>query len=111
MPTLAPAVNLTCYPRLNAKLDYNLDMKDLPATRLWFPSGAQPDAEDFLSHRYACPFTCLWNAVEDVGATIRQNNRPTGHIAWIKWGAAILDERHILIHYNHSVDRLRDPKS
>lgn len=80
-------------------------MDNSPATRLWFPSGKIPNPKDFEGNTNACDFSCLWDAVENAGEAIRQNNGLADHNAWVRQGAIILDEHNILTRYDHSLGR------
>jgi hypothetical protein len=81
------------------------NMTDMSATRLWFPSGKSPQDSDFAGNSMACEFWSLWDAVEDVGDAISKGNRRNGHDPWIKCGAFLLEENHILSRYRNSIGR------
>jgi hypothetical protein len=83
-------------------------MNDTPGTRLWFPSGKSPEDSDFVDNPMACEFWSLWQAIEDAGDAIVSGNRPNGHDPWIKSGAILLDENHILFRYRNRIGRPRD---
>jgi hypothetical protein len=80
------------------------ELRDLPATRIWFTSGNIPQDSDFVGPM-VCEFTSLWDAVEDVGDAILKENRPAGLDPWIKCGPALLNENIILSRYQNSIDR------